>query len=162
LRVPLRIASAVSCLGLAAVLLIGGCVSAPSLGSTDDTLPAYGLITPQEAMTVLHTMQGQPDFVLLDIRTAPEVEAGHIFGAAALDFYSPTFLENLAELDRNVTYLIYCRTGNRTSQTMILMAELGFEKVFDLDGGIRAWADLGYPVSRGSLDAERACSMALP
>ena len=111
---------------------------------------------------MLHTMRGQSDFVLLDIRTAPEIAESHISGAVALDFYSPTFQDNLAELERQITYLIYCRTGNRTGQTMATMTNLGFEKVFDLDGGIRAWTSRGLPVCAGSLDAEHSCSGELP
>jgi rhodanese-related sulfurtransferase len=144
-------------------LLLFGCLSAPPLDSTPDgAFPAYGLISPQQAVTVLNTMRGQPDFVLLDVRTAPETAESHISGTVGLDFYSPLFRDNLAQLEREITYLIYCRTGNRTGQTMALIADLGFEKTFDLDGGIRAWTDLGYPVCAGSLDAEHSCSGELP
>jgi phage shock protein E len=144
-------------------LLLFGCLSTPPLdGTSDEALPTYGLISPQQAVTVLNTMLGQPDFVLLDIRTAPEIAESHVSGAVALDFYSPTFQDNLAELEREITYLIYCRTGNRTGQTMVLMENLGFEQVFDLDGGIRAWTNRGYPVCAGSLDAEHSCSDELP
>ena len=144
-------------------LFLFGCLSTPPLDDTSDAaFPAYGLISPQQAVTVLNTMLGRPDFVLLDIRTAPEVAESHISGAVALDFYSPTFQDNLAEIEREITYLIYCRTGNRSGQTMALMEDLGFERVFDLDGGIRAWTNSGYAVCAGSLDAEHSCSGGLP
>jgi len=162
LRTAKRIGLITVALGSILLLALTGCYSTPSLANTDETFPDYGLISPQQAGTVLRALQGEPDFVLLDIRTSPEIAESHISGTVALDFYSPSFAENLAELERELTYLIYCRTGNRTGQTMAMMADLGFEKVFDLDGGIRAWTQRGYPVCQGKLDAEHTCTGELP
>ena len=86
------------------------------------------------------------DFVLLDIRTLPEFEAGHIEGAQILDFYSKDFVQNLNNLDRNLPYLIYCRSGNRTGQTMGLMQKLDFKNVSDLKNGINSWIQADYKV----------------
>ena len=123
----------------------------------DGTTPPYGLISPEDAVRVILASQDDPEFVLLDIRTAGEVADGQLSGAANLDFYSPTFRDELAQLDRDRVYLIYCRTGNRTGQTRTIMADLGFEKVYDLDGGIRVWQNLNYPVCVGSLGSTHTC-----
>jgi rhodanese-related sulfurtransferase len=63
-----------------------------------------------------------------------------------LDFYAPDFADRLAQLDPDVPYLIYCRSGNRSGQTLALMEDLGFTDVADVDGGILAWGDAGLPV----------------
>ena len=149
---------------LSAVLALTGCVGTPPVVSEPDdgTPPPYGLISPEDAVRVILASQDDPSFVLLDIRTAGEVADGHLSGTANLDFYSPTFRDELAQLDRDRIYLIYCRTGNRTGQTRTIMAELGFKKVYDLDGGIRVWLNRNYPVCVGSLGSTHTCNGEYP
>lgn len=106
---------------------------------------------------VLLALSEDEEFVLLDIRTSAEVESAHLPGATMLDFYAPSFRDDLALLDRDATYLIYCRTGNRTGQTRTVMADLGFTQVYDLDGGITQWIARGYPTCARPLDAEHTC-----
>jgi rhodanese-related sulfurtransferase len=89
-----------------------------------------------------------PELVVLDVRTPDEFDAGHIDGATMLDFYEPDFAARLAELDRDVPYVIYCRSGNRSGQTAALMAGLEFRSVDDIDGGIVAWQSAGLPVTQ--------------
>ena len=148
-----------------AALTVAGCATLVSGGSSADeiaTVASYGLVTPQQAAVIIAEQDGSEDLVLLDIRTDGEIEAAHIPGAVSLDFYSPTFRDDLARLDRELTYLIYCRTGNRTGQTYRVMQDLGFENVYDMDGGITHWINLGYPVCQGSLDAGHTCSGEFP
>ena len=131
--------------------LVGNEATGSAASSLPDDLPAFGVIGPDEAAAVLLALSTHDDFVLLDIRTPPEIEASHIAGAQMLDYYAPTFRDALAQLDRDITYLIYCRTGNRTGKTMTLMKELGFTRVYDLGGGITQWAAQGYPVATGPI-----------
>lgn len=87
------------------------------------------------------------DLVVLDVRTSEEFAEGHIEGAVMLDFYDPAFADQLAELDPDVPYLLYCRSGNRSGQTAEVMEQLGFTDVADVDGGIVAWSDAGQPIT---------------
>jgi rhodanese-related sulfurtransferase len=64
-----------------------------------------------------------------------------------LDFYSASFATDLAALNGDVPYLIYCHTGNRSGQTREMMRQLGFERVYDLQGGIAAWQAAGQPIT---------------
>lgn len=86
------------------------------------------------------------NLVILDVRTAEEFDEGHLEGAVMIDFYQEDFADRLAELDPDVPYLLYCRSGNRSGQTAALMKELGFTDVADVDGGILAWAQGGNPI----------------
>lgn len=88
--------------------------------------------------------QNDEDFALLDIRTLREYQAGYIEGAEQIDFYGKDFISNLQQMDKSRTYLIYCRSGNRTSQTLQIMQQLGFEHVIDLKNGIISWIDAGF------------------
>ncbi|MEM8745438.1 MAG: rhodanese-like domain-containing protein [Actinomycetota bacterium] len=105
--------------------------------------PAIRIVSPTDAAA---TLDDPPDdLVVLDVRTAEEFADGHIEGAVMLDFYRDDFAEQIAALDRDVPYVIYCRSGNRSGQTRQLMADLGFEAVDDVDGGVISWAEAGLP-----------------
>jgi len=150
---------------LLVTVVVTGCLATQPIGDVSaagNDLPAYGVIDTRQSADVIIALQDDPEFVLLDIRTVPEVDAGHLSGAVALDFYSDTFRDDLAVLNRDLIYLIYCRTGNRTGQTYEIMEELGFEQVYDMGGGITQWIAAGYPVCLGSLDAEHTCAGEFP
>lgn len=101
-----------------------------------------GLVTPQQAAD----LAADPGVTLIDVRTPEEFAEGHIGGATMIDFYAPDFADQIGKLDREQRYLVYCRSGNRSGQTTALMAQLGFEQVADLDGGVIAWSAAGLPL----------------
>lgn len=81
------------------------------------------------------------NYKLIDIRTQEEFNSGKIKGAENIDFYkTQEFSDYLDSLDKNGKYLIYCRSGNRSGQTLSIMKAKGFQNVSDLQGGINAWA----------------------
>ncbi|MBT7661099.1 rhodanese-like domain-containing protein [archaeon] len=82
----------------------------------------------------------KPGTVAIDIRTPEEIKAGKITSdALEIDYHKKNFQEELEKLDGSKTYAVYCRTGVRSSHTIMLMKKLGFESAFDLDGGISGW-----------------------
>ena len=105
-------------------------------------------ITPQEAFTLIQDNDGNPDFVILDVRTPQEFAEGHIEDAANIDFNSMTFRDDLDKLDKDRIYLIYCRTGFLSGQALDIMEELGFNEVYKPTGGIEAWIDAGLPTEQ--------------
>ncbi|UFX83107.1 rhodanese-like domain-containing protein [Candidatus Absconditicoccus praedator] len=79
-------------------------------------------------------------YQIIDIRNKHELQnTGHIPKAKKIEYYSKEFLEILKNLDKDKKYLIYCNTGNRTSHTLDIMENMGFEKAFHLKGGIQEW-----------------------
>ena len=119
------------------VTLITGCVR-------DETTTIED-ITPQEAFALIQNNQNNPDFVIIDVRTREEFSAGHIENAANIDFYAETFSDMLNNLDKNKTYLIYCRSGARSGSTLDTMADLDFKDVNNISGGMIAWDAAGLP-----------------
>lgn len=87
--------------------------------------------------------------VILDIRTPEEYSEARLDGAVNIDFYAAEFADEIAALPRDASYVMYCRSGNRSSEAAKLMKELGFEDVAELDGGILSWADAGLPLVSG-------------
>ena len=85
--------------------------------------------------------------VVLDVRTPDEFSSGHLPGAVLVDFYDADFPQQIQALDRDVPYLVYCRSGGRSAKTEQLMGQLGFSDVTDVEGGMLAWADAGLPMT---------------
>lgn len=111
-------------------------------GDDSDVTGPYGLVDPATAAAL-----AQDDAItVIDVRTPEEYAQGHIDGATLLDFYEPTFADQLAELDRDGTYLLYCRSGNRSGQAASIMSELGFDQVYDAQGGVIAYEAAGLPL----------------
>ena len=100
----------------------------------------------QEAFELIQRNQGNQDFIIIDIRTPEEFNKVHIENAINIDFYSDTFKEDLDKLDKNKTYFIYCRSGNRSGRAIPIMKELGFKEVYNLSVGIKEWIAQGLPV----------------
>lgn len=84
--------------------------------------------------------------VLLDVRTPREFQSGTIKGSKNIDFNSPDFEKEIAKLDKSKTYLVYCRSGNRSGQALPVLEKLNLSKLYHLDGGIKAWQAAGNPV----------------
>lgn len=78
--------------------------------------------------------------VVLDVRTDAEVADGIIPNAIHIDIYKgEEFLEEIEELDKDKSYYVYCRSGNRSGKACEIMEELGFEKAYNLEGGFMQW-----------------------
>lgn len=105
-----------------------------------------GLISPLEAESFIKKDASGNNIVILDVRTPGEFAAGHLEKAINLDLYSPSFKSRLAELDKNKTYIIYCRTGSRGSAALGTMTAMGFGKVYNVSGGTIAWEKAGLPL----------------
>ena len=79
------------------------------------------------------------DFVLLDIRTEAEYEAGHIRGArwfprGKLEYYIQEVIK-----DPDSKIVLYCRTGGRSALATLTLMEMGYTNVVDLEGGFKEW-----------------------
>lgn len=123
---------------VALTLTLGACAGTQTTGHT--------LVDATEAQELV---AADPEVVVLDIRTPEEVAAGAIPGARVFDFYSATFQTDIGQLDRDTAYLVYCRSGNRSAQATQLMKNLGFTDVYELEGGILAWANAGLALTGG-------------
>ena len=77
--------------------------------------------------------------IIIDVRTPEEIAEGKISNALEIDYFGDKFDARLSELARDKVYLVYCRSGNRSSKTANKMKDLGFEHVYNMKGGFNAW-----------------------
>jgi rhodanese-related sulfurtransferase len=117
---------------IAAALLLAGCSSTSS---------AIDL-----SVTEFSSKITEPGVVILDVRTPAEFAEGFIEGARLIDFQSGNFENQIATLDKNSTYAVYCRSGNRSGQAVKVMQDAGFTNVFNMNGGVIEWANAGLPL----------------
>ena len=78
---------------------------------------------------------------LIDVRTPAEYENGHIKNALLIDYMSNDFKDKAFKgLDKTKPVLVYCASGGRSAKSAKMYKDAGFEKVYNLLGGFRAWS----------------------
>lgn len=121
------------------LLVLAGCG-----GDSGTSTATIETISPTEAAELLNDPPA--DLVVLDVRTPDEFAGGHLADAVNLDYQAAGFAGELSALDRGASYLLYCRTGNRSAQVREMMSDLGFAEVYEIAGGIVAWTGAGLAV----------------
>jgi len=103
---------------------------------------SHGDISVEQARSLIET---KPNLVIVDVRTPEEFSTGYIEGAMNLcaECDAQLLLDNLNTDDE---ILLYCRTGRRSANALRILRENGYEKVYNMVGGIEAWKNAGYPV----------------
>ena len=117
---------------IASALLLAGCSTSSS---------AIDL-----SVTEFSAKVAEVGVITLDVRTPGEFAGGHVEGARLIDFQSGNFENEIATLDKNATYAVYCRSGNRSGQAVKVMQDAGFTNVFNMNGGVIDWANAGLPL----------------
>jgi rhodanese-related sulfurtransferase len=87
--------------------------------------------------------------VIIDVRTPEEFAAGHLDGAMLIDIKNPSFDAEIARLDAAASYIVYCRSGNRSAQAADRMREIGIENITDLGSLENASAQTGVAIVQG-------------
>ena len=101
-------------------------------------VPSFQKISPEYAKQF---MDSEENYVILDVRTKPEYEDGHIKNAISLpnEKISPDnkLLQELLS-DKEQMILVYCRSGRRATDASIKLAKMGYVNVYNF-GGIVNW-----------------------
>jgi len=93
------------------------------------------IVSPKEMQTLLEI----EDIQLVDIRTPEEYKTGYIEYSQNIDFLSPTFDDDISQLDKTKPVIVYCKSGGRSAKCSKKLLAAGFRKIYDLDGGITQW-----------------------
>ena len=105
-------------------------------GSSIDSKEAYGLI------------KADANIAILDVRTAKEFADGHVAEAVNIDVNQTDFAQKIDELDRSKTYIVYCRSGRRSSRAVGIMATKGFKNLYNVSDGFLGWNKNGLPFEK--------------
>lgn len=113
------------------VLILTGCSN--SEGRMEDDL-VIKTISSEEVYNIINE---EKDYYLIDVRSLPEYNSGHLETAINIP------LESISSIDsqvpsKEVKIIVYCQSGNRSKQAANKLIELGYSSVFDM-GGIKNW-----------------------
>ena len=86
---------------------------------------------------------------VIDVRTPVEFTSGHLEGAVNFDIQGMSFMDELATLDPNATYLVYCRSGSRAAAAVDTMKSMGIDNVTNLGSVNDAASATGLAVVTG-------------
>ena len=100
--------------------------------SVNDTIQ---IVTSEEMEELLK----QDDVQLVDVRTVAEYKKGSIAKAQNIDFLSDSFENDIILLDKTKPVIVFCQKGGRSARCAKKMKDLGFTKIYDLDGGYSKW-----------------------
>ena len=101
-------------------------------------------VKPQEALSLVDQ---RSDLYLLDVRTLGEYQQTRLEGARLIPI--DQFAKRLSEVPKNRPILVYCAVGSRSAQVVNYLVRKGYPEVYNLYGGIYAWAQKGYPILQG-------------
>ncbi len=107
-------------------------------------------VTVDQAQELIHKHTRDATFVIVDVRTPGEFAEGHLSGAMNVNVMAPDFETQFGALDRGKTYLVYCRTGNRSAQAIQVMERLGFRSMYHMFEGIVGWQKKSFPLVKSS------------
>ncbi len=104
--------------------------------------------TSQEVINTVLTIENFKEVVvgkevqLVDVRTPDEYLAGKIDDAINIDYFDQeTFKKEFEKLDKNKAIYVYCKSGHRSHESAVLLEEMGFKEIYDLEGGYIAWSE---------------------
>jgi rhodanese-related sulfurtransferase len=112
-------------------------------------------IFPQEAYMLMTENRDNRDLIIVDVCTPKEYAKLHLENAINLNFFSTTFKDQLNALDRNKTYLVYCKVGGRSKMAQKIMKKIGFREIYNIVGGTILWEEEGLPFASGMESSSR-------
>jgi len=113
--------------------------SSPKNNCTNTDLKDTLSISVKQALKLIEENKVNQNFVILDVRKSDDFQKEHIANAINIDFKSDSFSFKLDKLDKGKTYLINCYGGFRSKNTMKMMKEKGFVKLYNMKGGFMKW-----------------------
>ncbi|WIM68335.1 rhodanese-like domain-containing protein [Corynebacterium breve] len=110
-------------------------------------LTVVGLAACSSEPTALVTIDD--DTIIIDARSPAEADSvGYLENSRLLDFNSGEVEAEISQLDPDAEYMVYCRSGNRSAQTVALLEENGFDNVTDLGSMEEASQATGLSIIR--------------
>ena len=128
--------------------LFSACSSEAQINQSDSAAKGYSDISATDAGALVAKSGVSGGSVrVIDTRTPAEFNRGHIKGALLIDYRASDFKQQLAKLDRDLTYLLHCKSGGRSSRAIATFKELGFSNVVHMPEGYDGWVKAGFPVA---------------
>ncbi|WP_432410025.1 rhodanese-like domain-containing protein [Rasiella sp. SM2506] len=99
-------------------------------------------VSPQEVYDAVYN-KSNSSLQVVDVRTAEEYGVSHLKDAQNICVTEDDFQEKVKNLHKDEPVYVYCKSGGRSARAAKILAEMGFTKIYDLEGGITAWEEDG-------------------
>lgn len=109
--------------------------------SSSRTAKVKATYTPSQAMELI---QNEKDLLIVDVRSKQELRDGMIKGSINVPFVN--FMRGAHNLPKDRTLLIVCAVGGRSYVAMQVLAHQGYNRLYNLKGGISSWAEEKLPL----------------
>jgi len=83
---------------------------------------------------------------IIDVRSPEEFAGQHIDNAINIDWNGDNFDKKIGKYDKSKPIFVYCMSGGRSKKAAEKLSELGFTKIYELQGGIMKWNAAGLSV----------------
>ncbi|HEY3361281.1 MAG TPA: rhodanese-like domain-containing protein [Methanosarcina sp.] len=138
------------------ILIIVPSIAGAEPKSSSSSQCTYENVTACQAKNIFE----EEDVFLLDVRTPAEFNYSHIEGATLIplknvpahdpvnlsdDKLLPNRMKELPK-DKNTKIVVYCYTGKRAGIASQMIADAGYKRVYNIQGGLTAWVNAGYPI----------------
>ncbi len=132
---------------LALIIILAMLISQP----LSRRLRGFHDVDPQEAVGLMN----REDAVLVDVREDKEYREGHVVDSIHVPLSGLD--KNLSRLEnlRQKPVILGCHSGHRSSKAAGVLRKHGFERVYNLKGGMLAWENAGLPLSKGKTKKKR-------
>lgn len=86
--------------------------------------------------------------VLIDVREPEEYQRGHIPGGVNVPrgVLEMTVEEEIR--DPATQIILHCASGGRSAVAALTLKKMGYQNVASMEGGFKAWVQLGFPTNR--------------
>lgn len=109
---------------------------------SNDPREPFARISAAEAKEMI----SRDEVAVIDVREAPEYNAGHVPDASLIPVAS--VFARRDELPRDKDVVFVCAVGQRSALACEMAAAAGLTRLFNLEGGTEAWIKAGYPVEK--------------
>lgn len=92
-------------------------------------------------LQVYEAVYGSDSLQLIDVRTPEEFSVNHLKNAQNICVTDDDFRKQVTILDKEKPVYVYCRSGKRSARAAEILKQMGFTKVYDLQGGIMEWQE---------------------
>jgi rhodanese-related sulfurtransferase len=106
-------------------------------------VPGYQTISVQHAK---HMINNTPNLLILDVRNESEYTLGHLYNAVLIPLNELDSRISEIATSQNDKVLVYCKAGSRSAPACQILADHGFTKVYNMEGGITSWMQAGYKI----------------
>jgi rhodanese-related sulfurtransferase len=123
------------------------------------SIPSFALTTAPDSVSAVQALaMAKSGTLIIDVREAEELTALAYDAPGVVNIPLSELENRMAEVPKDKTVIIACRSGNRSAQAIALLQAKGYTNTVNLSGGLYAWQAAGLPVTKGAAKGGACCA----